>query len=232
VAARILIVEDDEATRYAITRALVTEGFAVDSAADGQEGLAAARKPEEYDVIVLDWTLPKLSGIDLCRTLRAESPVPIIMLTAKGTEVDRVLGLELGADDYMVKPFSTKELVSRVRALIRRQRLERERGSAIVRVGSVSLDPAQHRVEVDGRPVHLTPTEFRLLVLLGSKPGEVFSRAEIVRQLWQSEYAADRRNVDVHVRNVRRKIERDASHPERLVSVRGYGYRLVPGSEG
>jgi DNA-binding response OmpR family regulator len=130
VAARILIVEDDEATRYAITRALVTEGFAVDSAADGQEGLAAARKPEEYDVIVLAWTLPKLSGIDLCRTLRAESPVPIIMLTAKGTEVDRVLGLELGADDYMVKPFSTKELVSRVRALIRRQRLERERGTA------------------------------------------------------------------------------------------------------
>jgi len=138
---------------------LSAEGFEVDTAEDGEQGLATARRAEGYDVIVLDWTLPKLSGIDVCRTLRSESAVAIIMLTAKETEVDRVLGLEMGADDYVVKPFSTKELVSRVRAVIRRQALEQGRGTTILRIGRLSLDPSRHRVEVDGKPVHLTPTE-------------------------------------------------------------------------
>jgi two-component system response regulator RegX3 len=232
VTTRILIVEDDEATRYALSRAFVAEGFEVDTAEDGEGGLAAARQDASYGVIVLDWTLPRLSGIDVCRTLRAESPVPIIMLTAKESEVDRVLGLEMGADDYVVKPFSTKELVSRVRAVMRRQALEQGRGTTLLRIGRLALDPARHRVEVDGKPVHLTPTEFRLFSLLGSRPGEVYSRAEIMRHVWETDYVADPRTVDVHVRNIRRKIERDPGNPEHLVSVRGFGYQLLPGREG
>jgi len=231
VAGRILIVEDDEATRYAVSRALAAEGFEVESASDGESGLAAARRPGGCDLVLLDWTLPKLSGIDVCRTLRAESPVPIIMLTAKEGEVERVLGLEMGADDYVVKPFSTRELVSRVRAQMRRRKLEHGRAPDVIRIGGLALDTRQHRVEVDGRPVHLTPTEFRLLSLLASHPGEVHSRVAIMRHLWQSEFVADPRTVDVHVRNVRRKIERDAADPERLVSVRGYGYKLASDRE-
>src|SRR5262249_19682589 len=161
------------ATRYAVSRALSAEGFEVGSAADGESGLAEARQSEGYDLVLLDWTLPKLSGIDVCRTLRAESPVPIIMLTAQESEVERVLGLELGADDYVVKPFSTRELVSRVRAQLRRRELERGRGGGVRRVGGLALDAARHQVAVDGTDVHLTPTEFRLLSLLATRPGEV-----------------------------------------------------------
>ncbi len=222
------MIEDDEATRYAVSRALSSEGFEVETATDGETGLEAARRWAGIDVVVLDWSLPKLSGIDVCRTIRAESAVPIIMLTAKETEVDRVLGLEMGADDYVIKPFSTKELVSRVRALIRRRTLDRRDGSGILRIGGIAVDASRHRVEVDGSPVHLTPTEFRLLSLLGSKPGEVYSRTQIMRHLWQSEYVPDSRSVDVHIRNIRRKIERDPGNPERLVSVRGFGYQLLP----
>jgi two-component system response regulator RegX3 len=226
-AGRILIVEDDEATRYALSRALAAEGFAVDTAGDGESGLAAARAESGYDVVVLDWSLPKLSGLDVCRIVRAESPVPIIMLTARETEVDRVVGLEMGADDYVVKPFSTKELVSRVRAQIRRQKLEQDRGAGTLRIGGLLLDHARHRVEVDGRPVHLTPTEFRLVAFLGSEREHVFTRPEIMRHLSQSDFVADPRTVDVHVRNIRRKIEPDPTSPRRLVSVRGLGYKLL-----
>ena len=227
VAARILIVEDDEGTRYALSRALEAEGFEIETARDGEAGLEAARSGGRFDVVLLDWTLPKLPGIDVCRALRAESTVPIIMLTAKEAEIDRVLGLELGADDYVVKPFSTKELVSRLRAQIRRQGLAERGASATLRVGGLELDPVRHRVELEGKQIHLTPTEFRLISLLGARPGEVHSRAEIMRHLWQSDYVADPRTVDVHVRNIRRKIERDPTHPERLVSVRGFGYQLL-----
>jgi two-component system response regulator RegX3 len=230
-ATRILVVEDDEATRYALSRALAAEGFEVDCEADGELGLAAARE-KTYEVIVLDWSLPKLPGIDVCRTLRAESPVPIIMLTAKDTEIERVLGLEMGADDYVVKPFSTRELVSRIRAVMRRQTLERDRGSAVMRVGGLAIDTPRHRVEVDGRQVQLTPTEFRLVALLGSRPEHVYSRTEITRHLWESDFVADSRTVDVHVRNIRLKIERDPSRPERLVNVRGLGYQLLVPGEG
>ena len=209
-------------------RALESEGFDVDAAVDGEAGLAAAREQGEYDVVVLDWSLPKLPGIDVCRTLRAESAVPIIMLTAKDTEIDRVLGLEMGADDYVVKPFSTKELASRVRANIRRRALEQGRESDSLRVGGLLLDRGRHRVEVDGKVVHLTPTEFRLVALLGSGPEQVFSRAAIMQHLWDSTYVADPRTVDVHIRNIRRKIEANPTEPKRLVSVRGVGYRLVP----
>ena len=224
---RILIVEDDATLRYAISRLLEKDGFAVDVADDGEAGIDAART-SEYDVVLLDWMLPKISGIDVCRALRAESPVPIIMLTAKETEANRVLGLELGADDYVTKPFSSAELVSRIRSLMRRRALDLGDQRQVRSVGGITLDLVRHRVDVDGHPVQLTPTEFRLVSLLASEPERVFSREEIMRHLWQSAFVADTRNVDVHVRNVRRKIERDPARPDRLVTVRGVGYQLRP----
>jgi two-component system response regulator RegX3 len=224
---RILIVEDDATLRYAISRLLERDGFAVDLANDGEAGIDAARS-REYDVVLLDWMLPKISGIDVCRALRAESPVPIIMLTAKETEANRVLGLELGADDYVTKPFSSAELVSRIRSLMRRRAIDLGDQRQVQSVGGIVLDLARHRAEVDGATVQLTPTEFRLVSLLASDPERVFSREEIMRHLWQSAFVGDTRNVDVHVRNVRRKIERDPPQPERLVTVRGVGYQLRP----
>jgi two-component system response regulator RegX3 len=224
---RILIVEDDATHRYAISRLLEKDGFAVDVVDDGQAGIDAARAVD-YDVVLLDWMLPSVSGIDVCRTIRAESPVPIIMLSAKGTEAERVLGLELGADDYVTKPFSLPELVSRIRSLMRRREIDLGDERRRLAVGGIVLDLARHRADVDGHPVALTPTEFRLVWLLASDPERVFSREEILRHLWQSAFVGDTRNVDVHVRNVRRKIERDAAQPQRLVTVRGVGYQLRP----
>ena len=191
------------------------------------EKRGSAARASEYDVVLLDWMLPKLSGIDVCRVLRGESPVAIIMLTAKETEADRVLGLELGADDYVTKPFSIAELVSRIRALMRRRALEQHRDREVRAIGGLVFDAARHRVEVDGRLAQLTPTEFRLLALLASEPERVFSREEVMRHLWETVFVGERRNVDVHVRNLRRKIERDPARPERLVTVRGVGYQLL-----
>ena len=224
---RILIVEDDPALRYAISRLLENDGFAVDVADNGESGIDAALSIE-YDVVLLDWMLPKLSGIDVCRALRAESPVPIIMLTAKETEANRVLGLELGADDYVTKPFSSAELISRIRSLIRRRAIDLGDNRRLRSVGGVVLDLVRHRAEVDGTLVQLTPTEFRLVSLLASDPERVFSRKEIMQHLWQSAFVGDTRNVDVHVLNVRRKLERNSARPERLVTVRGVGYQLRP----
>jgi DNA-binding response OmpR family regulator len=222
---RILIVEDDAALQYVIARVLENDGFAVDVVGDGAAGIDAARAGD-YDVVLLDWMLPTLSGIDVCRALRAESPVPIIMLTAKESEANRVLGLELGADDYVTKPFSAAELISRIRSLIRRRELDLGSDREVRVIGGLVLDQTRHRVAVDGRPVQLTPTEFRLLALLGSDPERVFSRDEIMRHLWESSFVGDTRNVDVHVRNVRRKIERNPAQPQRLLTVRGVGYQL------
>jgi two-component system response regulator RegX3 len=224
---RILIVEDDPTLQYAISRLLEKDGFAVDVADDGEAGIDAARA-SDYDVVLLDWMLPKLSGIDVCRALRAESPVPIIMLTAKETEANRVLGLELGADDYVTKPFSSGELVSRIRSLMRRRALDLGDDRQVRTVGGIVLDLVRHRIDIDGQPVQLTPTELRLLSLLATDPERVFSREEIMRHLWQSAFVGDTRTVDVHVRNLRRKIEREPAHPQRLVTVRGVGYQLRP----
>jgi two-component system response regulator RegX3 len=224
---RILIVEDDATHRYAISRLLEKDGFSVDVVDDGQAGIDAARAAE-YDVVLLDWKLPNVSGIDVCRTLRAESPVPIIMLSARGSEAERVLGLELGADDYVTKPFSSAELVSRIRSLMRRRAIDTSDDRRRRIIGGIALDLVRHSATVDERAVALTPTEFRLVSLLSSEPERVFSREEIMRHLWQSAFVGDTRNVDVHVRNVRRKIERDPAQPERLVTVRGVGYQLRP----
>jgi two-component system response regulator RegX3 len=228
VTARVLLVEDEPAIRDVIAYALKREGFDVRWEADGDAGLATARG-EPFDVVLLDLMLPKLSGTDVCRTLRAESDVPIIILTAKDEEVDRVLGLELGADDYVTKPFSAAELVSRIRAILRRRDLDRRSvGSAVVEAGGVQLDFARYEVTVDGAPVRLTPSEFKILALLAGEPGRVFSRRQIMEHLWQSPYIGDERASDVHVSSLRRKVERDPARPERILTVRGIGYKLAP----
>jgi two-component system response regulator RegX3 len=223
----VLVVEDEEAIADAVAYALEGEGFEVDRAADGEEAIDRARK-RDYELIVLDLRLPKVNGIEVTRTLRAESIVPILMLTAKDSEVDRVVGLEVGADDYVTKPFSMAELVSRVRAILRRRQLDRLSGEPVRRVGGLRLDLVRHEVRVDEHTVRLTPSEFRLLTFLAEEPERVFSRREIMQHLWQSEYVGDERATDMHVSNLRKKIERDPDNPERVVTVRGIGYKLVP----
>ena len=188
----------------------------------------AAEDP--YDVVVLDVMFPDGSGFDVCRAIRAGSSVPILMLTAKDAEVDRVLGLELGADDYVTKPFSSAELVSRIRAILRRRELDRaERGEAVREVGGLRLDLARHEVMVDGEPVRLTPSELKLLAVLAGEPGRVVTRRELMQELWATDFVGDEHACEVHVSNLRRKIETDPARPERLVTVRGAGYKLVPG---
>jgi two-component system, OmpR family, response regulator RegX3 len=228
VSARILVADDEPDIVGPLEYALRTEGFDVESVGDGESALARALG-EPFDLVVLDVMMPRLSGVEVCRRLRAESAVPVLMLTAKDAEVDRVLGLELGADDYVTKPFSMAELVSRVRAILRRRELDRgEGGSAAVRVGGVNLDFARHQVTADGRSVQLTRSEFRILALLAEAPEQVFSRRQIMEHLWESPYVGDERACDVHISKLRRKLERDPAHPERIVTVREIGYKLVP----
>jgi two-component system, OmpR family, response regulator RegX3 len=224
--ARILVVEDTEPILDAVTDALAAEGFEVQGLSDGKAALEAAQA-EPFDLVILDVMLPGLSGTEVCRRLRAESPVPIIMLTARDAEADRVLGLEIGADDYITKPFSEVELMSRVRAILRRRDLDRQGESTVRHLGGLSVDVIKHEVLADGKPVTLSPSEYRLLALLAEDPGRVFHRREIMQHLWQSTYVGDERACDAHVSTLRKKIERDPSHPERIVTVPGFGYKLV-----
>jgi two-component system response regulator RegX3 len=225
---RVLLVDDEQDIAEPVTYALERGGFQVTSTGDGLTALDVARR-ELFDVVVLDIMLPGMSGIDICRTLREESDVPIVMLTARDSEVDRVLGLELGADDYVTKPFSTAELVSRIRAILRRRELDRTGASeSEIRVGAIVIDLARHTVEVDGRSAELTPSEFRLLLLLAGEPERVFTRQQIMEHLWRTPYVGDTRACDAHISNLRRKVERDHAHPDRIVTVREAGYKLVP----
>ena len=225
--ARILVADDDIAVVDAITHSLEREQFEVETAEDGEEALGKARA-SGFDVVILNVMMPRLFGTDLCRTLRTESDVPIILLSARDAEVDRVLGLESGADDYVTKPFSMAELVSRVRTLLRRRELDRATGGGIRQVGDIRIDFARHQVTVAGEPVHLTQSEFRLLTLLAEAPERVFARREMMEHLWQSPYVGDERAADIHISNLRRKIEADPRDPARLVTVRGIGYTLAP----
>jgi len=223
---RILLAEDDAAIADAVAYALGSEGLAVDVVADGES--AARSGFDDYDLVILDVMLPKLSGLEVCRRIRTRSAVPVLMLTARTAVLDRVLGLEAGADDYVSKPFSMPELISRVRAILRRRALDRKTVTSVREVGSLRLDYMQQTVTADGRRVEVTPSEFRLLALLAAEPERAVSRAEIVEHLWRSAHVGDRRTCDVHVKNLRRKIERDPARPERLVTVRGVGYMLRP----
>ena len=224
---RILLADDEPDILAPVSYALRSDGFEVDTASDGEEALAAAHD-HDYDLLVLDVMMPKLQGTDVCRLVRNESIVPIIMLTARDSETDRVLGLELGADDYITKPFSTRELSSRIRAILRRRDLERSPSAgARLHAGDISIDLAAHRVSVAGRDVRLTPSEFKVLVMLAQSPNRVFSRWQIMEHLWDATYVGTARAADVHVSNLRRKIEDDASRPRRIITVREAGYKLV-----
>ena len=220
--AKILLVDDEPAIRDAVGYILRSNGFAVETA-ESAEGALESLGRDRFDLMLLDVMLPRLSGMELCRRVRATSDIPILMLTARDAEVDRVLGLESGADDYVTKPFSTAELLSRVRAILRRRELDR--GVSVRVVGSLELDLSRHEARVDGEPVRLTPTEFRLLSLLASQD-RPFTRREIMQHLWESSYIGDERAADVHVANIRRKLDSNGG-PERIVTVRSVGYRLV-----
>ena len=223
---RILVVEDEQAIADAVAYALEEAGYDVDSVATGDLALDAARA-RDYDLMILDLMLPGTPGLEVCRTLRAESDLPIVMLTAADAEADRVEGLDSGADDYVTKPFSVAELVSRVRALLRRRLLDRTSATMTRSVGELEVDLNRHTATMSGRPLPLTRSEFRLVALLSSEPGRAFSREELVRHLWQSDFVGDRRSIDVHISNLRRKLESDPRNPRTLLTVRGVGYKLV-----
>ena len=222
---RVLIV-DDEPKIVALARDyLERAGFAVATAYDGKTALASARG-DRPDLVVLDLGLPELDGLDVARTLRAESPVPIVMLTGRTEESDKLVGLEIGADDYVTKPFSPKELVARVRAVLRRS--ERPvAASDIVSAGEVTLDIPRMRVTVDERVIELTPTEFQLLATLAREPGRVFTRSQLLDAVHGIAFESYERAIDAHVKNIRRKLESDAAHPRYLLTVYGVGYRFA-----
>ncbi len=228
MSASILLADSTPEVRAAIARGLERECFDVEQAVDGEAALlAAVRGP--IDVIILDLDLRRLSGLDVLRKLRLVSTVPVIALSSRNSEVDRVLALELGADDCMPKPCSLTELVSRVRAVLRRCEFERAASRGPVReIGGLRLDLGLRQVLVDERSVYLTASQFKLLALLTEEPGRIITRREILHRLWDSSHDADEHVCDVHVSNLRHKIERDPRNPERILTVRGMGYKLVP----
>ena len=226
-ASSILLVDDEDAVQKLLTFPLEREGFRVVSARDGEEALRCFAAGD-FDLVVLDVMLPKLDGLEVCKQIRAASTVPIIMLTARDDEFDKVLGLELGADDYITKPFSIREFRSRVRALLRRASTppRSSRESETVSVGELTIDLARRIVELAGEQVQLTYVEFELLRALASHPGRVFSRQLLLEALWGSADYRDPRTIDVHVRHLREKLEHDPADPELIFTVRGVGYRF------
>ncbi|WP_407344635.1 response regulator transcription factor [Pengzhenrongella phosphoraccumulans] len=225
---RILLVEDEESYRDPLSYQLTKDGFEVATAATGLEAL------EEYDrggadLVLLDLMLPGLSGMEVCRQLRARGDVPVIMLTAKDSEIDKVVGLEIGADDYVTKPYSYRELVARVRAVLRRRHgvVDDDDEDGALEVGRVRMDVDRHTVEVDGARVPLPLKEFELLELLLRNAGRVLTRTQLIDRVWGSDYVGDTKTLDVHVKRVRAKIEPDPANPQLLLTIRGLGYKLV-----
>ena len=225
MARTILVVEDEPTLRETLAEALEADGFRVVSAADGREALTRFRA-ERPDLILLDVMLPELSGIEVCRIIRAESGVPIVMLTAKDSELDKVVGLELGADDYVTKPFSLRELTARIRALFRRsERAVATDGSpAVIDLGGIQADLAGHRLLRDGEVLPTKPKVFELLAFLIRHPGQVFTRDQLLEHVWGYDYGGETRTVDVHVHWLRSRIETDPAKPAFIHTVRGVGY--------
>src|SRR6266542_807339 len=221
---RILIVDDEPKITQLVRDYLERSGFAVVTARDGREAVMRART-DRPDLIVLDLGLPDVDGLDVTRQLRRDSQVPIIMLTARDDEADRVAGLELGADDYVTKPFSPRELVARVRAVLRRQ--AGEVGGEVLRAGDLELDVPKMRAEVAGRAIDLTTTEFQLLAALGRQPGRIFTRGQLLDAIHGVAFESYERAIDAHVKNIRRKLEPDPRRPRYLLTVYGVGYRLA-----
>ena len=224
-AAPILIVEDEPSLMEAVKYALEREGYRVETAYDGREGL------EKFDqasprLVLLDLMLPEMSGLDLCRIMRSDSIVPILIVTAKDAEADKVVGLEIGADDYITKPFSMAELISRVRALLRRSGMTQRQASPVLAAGPVEMDTAAHSVSVCGENVSLPPKEFALLRLLLEEAGRLLTREVLIRRVWGTDYYGDTRTLDVHIKRLRAKIEADPRRPRILKTVRGLGYKF------
>ncbi|NNE12654.1 MAG: response regulator transcription factor [Ilumatobacter sp.] len=226
----VLVVEDEESFVDALQIGLSREGFVVHVARDGVEAITRFNEVLP-DLVLLDVMLPRMSGIDVCRQIRAVSSVPIIMVTAKASEIDTVVGLEVGADDYVSKPYRIRELIARMRALLRRAsfdntgEMDLPQGSAI-RVGQVVLDPDEHRVTVDGEEVTLPLKEFEVLQLLLSNAGRVITRDTLIDRVWGSDYVGDTKTLDVHIKRLRSKVERDPTAPERIITIRGVGYKF------
>ena len=224
----ILLVDDEDAVQKLLTYPLEREGFRVVSARDGQEALDRFTEANP-DLVVLDIMLPRVDGLEVCKRLRARSTVPIIMLTARDDELDKVVGLELGADDYITKPFSIREFRSRVRALLRRAKLppyQGDEGDEIISSNGLKIDVGRRTVELEGRSVQLTYVEFELLRTMAAHPGRVFSRKMLLEELWGGSDYREPRTIDVHVRHLREKLERDPHEPELIHTVRGVGYRF------
>ena len=223
--ATILLVDDEDAVQKLLTYPLEQEGFRVLQARDGEEALERFEH-EEVDLVVLDLMLPALDGLDVCRRLRAQSSVPIIMLTARDDELDKVVGLELGADDYITKPFSIREFRSRVRALLRRSAIGGDTESKeLIALEGVEIDAAKRTVHLNGDPITLTYVEFELLRAMASSPGRVFTRQALLESLWGNSAYREPRTIDVHVRHLREKLEADPREPQLILTVRGVGYR-------
>lgn len=231
---KILLVEDERSIAEGLKISLESEGFQVVWAKDGDEALAAWERTRP-DLIVLDLMLPGVSGTEVCRTIRVRSDIPIIMLTARDTEVDRVVGLEIGADDYVTKPFSTRELIARIRAILRRAPLGASASvdELPIEASGVRVDRARYEVTVDDRPVELPPKEFELLAVLVEHAGRVLTRNQLIDEVWGSDYVGDTKTLDVHIRRLRGRIEDDPQQPRRIRTVRGVGYRFAdrPASE-
>jgi DNA-binding response OmpR family regulator len=223
----ILLVDDEDSVQKLLAYPLERDGFRVLQARDGEEALSRFAA-ENVDLVVLDLMLPKLDGLEVCRRLRAESEVPIIMLTARDDELDKVVGLELGADDYITKPFSIREFRSRVRALLRRAAVSRSNGGSrdVISAHGLMVDLGRRVVEIDGRQVQLTYVEFELLRTLAGHPGRVYSRRMLLESLWGAADYREPRTIDVHVRHLREKLEPDPAEPEYILTVRGVGYRF------
>ncbi|MFI5261958.1 MAG: response regulator [Candidatus Limnocylindrales bacterium] len=224
MARTILVVDDEQTVLETLAETLEQEGYRVVTAVDGREALARFRA-ERPDLVVLDVMLPELSGVEVCRILRAESAVPILMLTAKDSEIDTVVGLEVGADDYVTKPFSLRELLARVRALLRRMEQQAvEAPPAVLDLGPIQVDLAGHRLLRDGHTVPIKPKAFDLLAFLVRHPGQVFTRDQLLEHVWGYDYAGETRTVDVHMHWLRSHVEADTSRPQFLQTVRGVGY--------
>ena len=223
---KILVIEDEESFREALDFMLGKEGYSVELAATGKEGLEKFDNVHP-DVVLLDLMLPEVSGADICKYIRKKSNVPIIMLTAKDTEVDKVVGLELGADDYVTKPFSTPELIARIRAVLRRgTAVPSDIDEDVIEAGPVKLDSARHRVQVNGKEVLMPLKEFEVLEYLMENSGRVLTRGQLMDRIWGSNYVGDGKTLDVHIKRLRAKIEDDPANPKLLHTVRGLGYKF------
>lgn len=226
---KLVLVDDEPELLTLVKDYLSREGFMVLTALNGLDGLQLIER-EKPDLVLLDWMLPGMSGLEMCKRLRETSTIPIIMLTAKSEEIDRVLGLEFGADDYIVKPFSLRELAARIKTVLRRSSgASQETTSSLLIRGELSLDVSSHKVQKRGQEIFLTPTEFNILHLLASRPGTVYSRLQLLRQAMGEEYLYYERSIDTHVSNLRKKIEDNPSDPKYVETVFGVGYRFGEG---